>query len=901
MINLSARDRQDPLYFANLEDKGEYLREYSSRQLTVYLSYLKRYQKYLKSRSESIKFHWSNAEMPERYMQENKVYSIHLNIPDDLEQAEIDKYKLILDDINEANIRILYYFEPRGLQDKKRNKHRINILDIFEDDETLIVDSPPQSEILYPELSDLKISREINAFTKLLDRPDKHMIPLLMLSVPQRNAEWPDPENSEEPEWKILTDDTILGINAQREVVRKALSTPDFAVLEGPPGSGKTTVISELILQLLEQGKRVLVVASTHVAVDNVLERVVQYKDLVVPIRIAPRDRNLPEEIEKLTYAQYVRAFKEDLIKGLSEKKNRTKVENEWLVSIQGDDTDEVLQNLLDSTINVVCGTTIGVLQYPKIKRALHTGNFDPLFDVMIIDEASKTTFTEFIVPAMFAKKWVISGDPKQLSPFIERGLIEDQVKGILDDIHLSWYGNKSEGLTFREFEQICLSSFRALRILDDKKDDNIVSALLSIQGKSKNYAMAMQLQLQSLDPELSIHSTTNQFSNPVERCIAMNAADILIENDHTIREFQDCIPADAVPTAGARLPPFFNYRRNYVRKGRQTLRNLNDGERESPEEKQSLASEIAWRLIRAYELKSLPSRSREYKEQVTQLGPNWQSGNDDIAKKIRRVETISLPSVIEALILGINNNRGIESSVLVSGFKAKSKIYRWQRLTHQLRMHPDISYYARKFVYSDASGKAFSLMDEKVDREWSYQQYANRVAWIHVPGKEQRYGRHGGFWNPTEANAIVNEIKIFVGWTERNARDDGRQWEVALLTFYDKQTNEIKSRLASIYGGRGPYFRIKGSNVKLFVGNVDSMQGREADIVFLSMVRTSRVGFLDSPNRLNVAITRSRYQLVIMGDHGFFKKQTEELLVTKLANEIIPEYILRRKKEVIR
>ena len=40
--------------------------------------------------------------------------------------------------------------------------------------------------------------------------------------------------------------------------------------------------------------------------------------------------------------------------------------------------------------------------------------------DVLIIDEASKTTFQQFIVPAGFAKKWVLVGDICQLSPFLE-------------------------------------------------------------------------------------------------------------------------------------------------------------------------------------------------------------------------------------------------------------------------------------------------------------------------------------------------------------------------------------------------------------------------------------------------------------------------------------------------
>lgn len=40
-----------------------------------------------------------------------------------------------------------------------------------------------------------------------------------------------------------------------------------------------------------------------------------------------------------------------------------------------------------------------------------------PDFDYLIIDESSKTTFQEFLVPAMYAKKWIIVGDTDSLAP----------------------------------------------------------------------------------------------------------------------------------------------------------------------------------------------------------------------------------------------------------------------------------------------------------------------------------------------------------------------------------------------------------------------------------------------------------------------------------------------------
>ena len=56
-------------------------------------------------------------------------------------------------------------------------------------------------------------------------------------------------------EWRFLIDDTRAGCNQQRDFVEKALATPDFAFLWGPPGSGKTTAICELVAQLAAKGK----------------------------------------------------------------------------------------------------------------------------------------------------------------------------------------------------------------------------------------------------------------------------------------------------------------------------------------------------------------------------------------------------------------------------------------------------------------------------------------------------------------------------------------------------------------------------------------------------------------------------------------------------------------------
>jgi hypothetical protein len=70
----------------------------------------------------------------------------------------------------------------------------------------------------------------------------------------------------------------------------------------------------------------------------------------------------------------------------------------------------------------------------------------------------------------------------------------------------------------------------------------------------------------------------------------------------------------------------------------------------------------------------------------------------------------------------------------------------------------------------------------------------------------------------------------------------------------------------------------------RLSVGTVDAFQGREFDVVFVSLVRSNdhqeprrRFGFTLTPNRLNVAMSRAKRLLVVAGDWGTFGLEVPE------------------------
>lgn len=85
--------------------------------------------------------------------------------------------------------------------------------------------------------------------------------------------------------------DTTLN-QSQRNAVRFVLEGPDVACIHGPPGTGKTHTLVEVIRQLVARGDRVLVCGASNLAVDNLLERLVQYN--IPLLRIGHAARVMP-------------------------------------------------------------------------------------------------------------------------------------------------------------------------------------------------------------------------------------------------------------------------------------------------------------------------------------------------------------------------------------------------------------------------------------------------------------------------------------------------------------------------------------------------------------------------------------------------------------------------------
>merc|ERR1712078_63193 len=81
-----------------------------------------------------------------------------------------------------------------------------------------------------------------------------------------------------------------------------------LALVHGPPGTGKTTAVVEIVLQEVARGSRVLACAASNVAVDNLVERLARARKGLKIVRVGHPARLLPDVLAHSLEAQVLRS-----------------------------------------------------------------------------------------------------------------------------------------------------------------------------------------------------------------------------------------------------------------------------------------------------------------------------------------------------------------------------------------------------------------------------------------------------------------------------------------------------------------------------------------------------------------------------------------------------------------
>lgn len=220
--------------------------------------------------------------------------------------------------------------------------------------------------------------------------------------------------------------------------------------------------------------------------------------------------------------------------------------------------------------------------------------------------------------------------------------------------------------------------------------------------------------------------------------------------------------------------------------------------------------------------------------------------------------------------------------------------------LDKQYRMHPLLgSFISRNFYERFDPTEQFGSGRPVSDFAHALSSTNGKPAvWLDVPAQIGGHQKDGTSWTrPAEATVIVRKLDQWM------SSDAGKGLSFGVISFYKAQADLIRKQLR----------HIADDDKKLRVGTVDSFQGMEFDVVFLSMVRTMpsresieackrRViskgeswtdakeaqfcfGHLCLYNRLNVSMSRQKKLLVVVGDTGALQNQLAEDFVPGLVD----------------
>ncbi|MFT5432804.1 MAG: ATP-dependent RNA/DNA helicase IGHMBP2 [Myxococcota bacterium] len=228
-----------------------------------------------------------------------------------------------------------------------------------------------------------------------------------------------------EERWEVR--DTALN-EAQLAAVGLANRADDVALIHGPPGTGKTRTLVEVVVQCVARGEKVLATAASNTAVDNLAERLIAAGLSVVrlghPARVSPavEARSLDALLDADGDRALAREWSKqaaDIRRKVAAKWDRRAISREERRELYRDaarlnqDARRYIRGLQDAIISacdVVCATAAG-------SDAGVLG--DTQFDTVVLDEATQATDPMALVAIARGKRVVLAGDPCQLAPTV--------------------------------------------------------------------------------------------------------------------------------------------------------------------------------------------------------------------------------------------------------------------------------------------------------------------------------------------------------------------------------------------------------------------------------------------------------------------------------------------------
>jgi regulator of nonsense transcripts 1 len=186
-------------------------------------------------------------------------------------------------------------------------------------------------------------------------------------------------------------------------------------------------------------------------------------------------------------------------------------------------------------------------------------------------------------------------------------------------------------------------------------------------------------------------------------------------------------------------------------------------------------------------------------------------------------------------------------------------------RLEVQYRMHPELSAFPSNFFYEGSLQNGVSAEERRLQIDFPWPRSGDIPTFFYVSsGQEEIAGSGTSYLNRTEAANVEKFVTRFI-------KSGIKPEQIGVITPYEGQRAYLVQ-----------YLQYQGAlHAKIYqsieIASVDAFQGREKDIIIISCVRSNEnqgIGFLADPRRLNVALTRAKYAVIIIGNPKVLSKQ---------------------------
>ncbi|CDO64878.1 dna2/nam7 helicase family member, putative [Plasmodium reichenowi] len=647
-----------------------------------------------------------------------------------------------------------------------------------------------------------------------------------------------------------------LNIN-QKKAVYSCLFSNDIFCIHGPPGTGKTTVLCELIYQLIQRNYKILVTGPSNVSVDNILRKCVEDLNIKNVVRIGIKSK-VKKELHNYCYDEKIKecdSYKlcedidneiEKLKLEINKLKNKKKSDNKIFIDKKQiynlkweiknlNKTRKKKRNIFFKDLinknNVIFSTCSSTSNY-ELNKFVKFSNF--LFDAVCIDECCQCTEPLCYIPISLSKKNVfLFGDHKQLSPLIK-------------------YNKHKNKLNITLFE----------RLINKHKQN--ISFLLNIQYRMNNLILLWSNKI-FYEQKLVSHKSCKEItvddlfsSNRVNQKENIKSKDNKDNKDNKEnkenkdnkdnKENKENKDNDK-KNKNKNKKNKNNNKNNYNSKKKKNASNKGTNT-DNEEEMHNHTNNQANDIIQNYNYCPITwietDGFDEFLEDIDDIDlMNMESKNVDISeKKNGNSKDLKIKEKDNVDQIKCNDNNKNNDDDIINK-RSSEEERKKKKNSPKDHINNDLS--------EDSDDYNNNMLTKMNDEELMKMVKIDVDDILNLNNKSRS--------NKGEAYVIYKIIEKMIKIDNINSNN------ICIITPYSKQTNLLRNIFYdNIYNDQ--HYLSTYKNIE--ISTVDSFQGREKEIVVFSLVCSNyfkNIGFLKDYRRLNVAVTRAKRHLVIVGN----------------------------------